>query len=330
MNAVEVERIVRFYIEKAASPDMRQYGQSFLEHYDRHFHSVRHMMELGRMRSARVLDLGCGYGWHALMIALLGDNEVVANDIRDLMGSNISERLNAVRAEFGIDPRISTLIGDFMELDVGEESFDSIFCNETIEHVHDLGACFRRAHTILKPRGFLIVANDNNCLMRRHLVRIEEMWEKRDASWEFIEELKQERPQENKDIKPYAAMREEIIRDTVSDLGDDAVRTLVYATAGQDRDEIVRSVQRHRVDGSLPERPDYSWCRNPITGEYCERQFDPFELKEMLRQTGFRVRLLQDLRRGGPLKLLTKVDIPLANAILFRRRAPFVFAAQKP
>jgi hypothetical protein len=158
------------------------------------------------------------------------------------------------------------------------------------------------------------------------MTRIEKMWIQRDASPEFLHGLQKERPEENKDAKPYAAMREEIIKAAFPQIAAHTLRTLVDATAGQTQPEILASVDRYSRDGSLPRRPKNAWCRNPLTGEYCERQFDPFELKLQLRGIGFRVRLLQTFRRGGPLRLLSRYDCPPLNRVIFRWRASFVLA----
>ena len=329
MDADYLKRVVTYYIQGSDCADMRTYGQAFMDHYDRSLFSVRQKMRLGMMRGARVLDLGCGFGWHALLIALLGDNEVVANDIRPLMIRQIEKQLVAVSHQYGVHPRVQTMLGDFISADIPDAFSDAIFCNQTIEHVHDLDACFQRGREVLRPGGTFVIANDNNCLTRRHLNRIYTMWEKRDRSWEFIEELKKQRPEENKAIEPYAVMREKIIRSVSPDLDERAVQTLVTATAGQVRDTIFQSERRYLARGELPERPKYAWCRNPLTGEYCERQFDPFNLKRRFQRHGFRVRLLQDLWRGGPLRILTHIDVALLNRILFTYRAPFVLVARK-
>jgi 2-polyprenyl-3-methyl-5-hydroxy-6-metoxy-1,4-benzoquinol methylase len=57
---------------------------------------IEYMMKLGEMRNARVLDVGCGFGWQALLIALLGGNDVVANDIRESMIDVVGSRAGAM------------------------------------------------------------------------------------------------------------------------------------------------------------------------------------------------------------------------------------------
>src|SRR3954452_13324161 len=82
-SAGEIHAVVREYIEGADNPDVLAYGGEFLRHYGRGRWMIEYMMRLGNMRNARVLDVGCGFGWQALLIALLGGNDVAANDIRE-------------------------------------------------------------------------------------------------------------------------------------------------------------------------------------------------------------------------------------------------------
>ncbi len=329
MNEPQLEEMIRFYVEASQCPDMQTYGSAFLEYFNGGLRFVRQMMRLGAMRNARVLDLGCGFGWYALLIAVLGKNNVVANDVRPLMIRNIQERLRAVEDKFGRHITVQPLCGDFITISLEPCSFDAVFCNQAIEHIHDLEGSFLKVRTLLKPGGVFVVANDNNRLTRKHLDEIEAMWQRRDSSWEFVTELKAERPEENRNIKPYAVMREEIIRRVQNELDDGAVEALVHATAGQVEHEIVDSVRAYLADGSLPTRPASSWCRNPITGEFCERQFDPLELKHLLRSLGFRVRLLQDIRRDGLLGWLGRIDLGWLHRPVFRYRSSFVLVAHK-
>lgn len=325
----KLEDLIRYYIEESDCPDMRVYGKGFLEYFGSGVCFVRQMIRLGGMRNARVLDLGCGFGWHALLISLLGDNDVVANDVRPLMIRNVDERLRAVKRVFDCRVRVHTLSGDFTKIELAADSFDAVFCNQTIEHLHDVSGAFRKVSTVLRPGGALVIANDNNRLRLGRLKEVEEMWSKRDLSWEFVRKLQEERPEENRGIKPYAAMREEVIRRVHGELDDHAIQSLVHATAGQTDSEILASVEEYLDNGSLPTRPEYSWCRNPLTGEFCERQFDPFEVKSDLKSHGFRVRLLQDIRRGGLLGVLGRIDLGWFHRVVFKYRSGFVLVARK-
>src|SRR5438445_12626965 len=104
-------------------------------------------------------------------------------------------------------------------------------------------------------------------------------------------------------------MGEELIGAAGPGLEVSAVAALRQSTAGMIRPEIEAAVERFRRDASLPVRDEFGWCRNPETGEYSERLLDPFELRDMLEERGFKVKL-RHLFRKMPLRLL--------NALRFR------------
>ena len=66
------------------------------------------------------------------------------------------------------------------------------------------------------------------------------------------------------------------------------VRFLSRQTAGMFGDEIYRAVNEFKNDGVISERPKFRY-RNPVTGEFPEREINPFSLKEMMKRVGFDV-----------------------------------------
>jgi ubiquinone/menaquinone biosynthesis C-methylase UbiE len=42
---------------------------------------MRRACALGCMEKAKVLDIGCGFGWQALAVSMIGDNQITALDI---------------------------------------------------------------------------------------------------------------------------------------------------------------------------------------------------------------------------------------------------------
>ncbi len=333
LTATEAQRWIAEYIRGSDNPDFRHYGSSLLRSMeagtaDRFIWFVRYLMRLGGMFEARVLDVGCGFGWYGLAISILGNNHVVANDIRETMTGPLRERIAAVRRK-GAPVSVEALTGDICALSIAPRSFDAIVCNEMIEHVHDLDAMLDVCFSILRPGGRCVITNDNNALNRKHLTEIRKMWEQRDRAWEFIEKLKRERPIENQDIEPYAVSRDRIVRRSNPKLIDEEVAAVVAATAGMIEQEIVEVALSFADRLDLPTPPEYSWCRNPLTGEFCERQLDPFEVAEMMAARGFKTRVRHAFRRL-PLRLLYGVTIrPLAKR-LFSLRPIFVLVGRKP
>jgi hypothetical protein len=93
--------------------------------------------------------------------------------------------------------------------------------------------------------------------------------------------------------------------------------------------EIDRVARTYAARAALPEPPELSWCRNPITGEYCERLLDPYEIRDLMRETGFTVGLYHAFRRL-PLRFLNGVGVRWLNRRLFQLRPLFVLVGCKP
>jgi 2-polyprenyl-3-methyl-5-hydroxy-6-metoxy-1,4-benzoquinol methylase len=328
MSAEEVRRRIREYIQEGSdNPDLRNYASGIVGDMDRFLWFTAYMMRLGNIYGCQVLDIGCGFGWQAATISMLGGNHVVANDIRETMIGTMQERISALRSE-GVTVDVEALLGDVCTMDLPAGTFDAIVCNQTIEHVHDMDAMLAKCAHVLKPGGRLVIADDNNALNRESREENLDMWEKRDRSWAYIEELKRERPIENKDIKPYAVLREEIVRAANSSLDAISVSRIVSATAGLTKSEIERISKSYTDKEQLPRPPKFSWCRNPISGEYCERQLHPYETAQQIERHGFQARVVHAFRRF-PLSLLNAVRLPALSEILFNLRPIFLISATK-
>jgi SAM-dependent methyltransferase len=325
-----IQGAVREYIEGSDNADVLAYGGNFLSHYARGRWMIEYMMGLGNMRDARVMDVGCGFGWQAMMIALLGGNDVVANDIRESMIHVLRSRTRALEETLdAAGGAVTPLLGDICTLDVEPESFDAIFCNQTVEHIHDLPRFFAAARHALRPGGRMVIANDNNALNPAQFDEVCRMWALRDRSQAFIDRLKRERPIENAGIEPYAVMRERIIRSANPDLPEEEVSTVADATAGMIEPDIRAFARRHSSGDPLPKPPKYSWSRNPVTGEYCERQLNPYELAAEIEAAGFRRSTVRHAFRQLPLRPLNGMQIRPLNVRLFAKRSVFVIVAER-
>jgi SAM-dependent methyltransferase len=331
LTGADIRAAVVEYIEGSDNPDMLAYGGNFLRHYDRGRWMIEYMMRFGRMRDSRVLDVGCGFGWQALLIALLGGNDVVANDIRESMTDVVASRTDALNDSLqAAGGSVTPLLGDICAIDVEPESFDAIFCNQTVEHIHDLPRFFAAAARALRPGGWMVIANDNNALNPKQFEDVSKMWRLRDRSEAYIDQLKRERPIENAGIEPYAVMRERIIRSANRNLADDVVRQLADATAGMIEREIRALATAYAPGDALPTPPKYSWSRNPVTGEYCERQLNPYDLADEIDRHGFRRgSQVRHAFRQFPLRRLNGVRFRPLNVKLFARRSVFVIASQR-
>lgn len=190
-EASAIVSLIREYVEGSGNPDLAIYGRRFLSSDPREARRfclhIANMCRLVTSRGGTLLDVGCGFGWNALGFATLGGcRRVIANDIRESMTAPLDEFLARKRSE-GLDLPVTRMTGDICELDLAPGSIDSIVCNQTIEHVHDLDRMFARCASLLRVGGRAIFTNDNNLLCRWKLARAREMWSRRDADWGYIE-----------------------------------------------------------------------------------------------------------------------------------------------
>ena len=327
-----MQQVLKDYVFGSEHPDLVVYRQDFdtkfdYDHWER---GIRNQCELAGFRGKRILEVGCGFGWDAVGLALVGGNRIVATDILPSMIDGAKECQAAARAK-GHELDIELKVADICSsLDEADESFDGIYSSEAIEHVHDLAAMFERCYRLLKPGGVLLLRNDSNRYNSEFREATFEMWKERDASWEHADWLRNEvRPVEHANAKPYGAMRAEIIAETGIDFTSDELERLVAATAGMIRPEILKAAKAFRDTGILPTPPQFSWCRNPETGEYAERLLDPFELRDMLRAAGFRDVSLQHGFSKFPFRLANRINFRPVNEILFDRRGLFHLLARK-
>jgi SAM-dependent methyltransferase len=327
----ELSARITEYSRGSDHPDLQVYRRDIDNHnWERFGWWISLIAELGHFYGdKRILEIGCGFGWEAAALSLETGATVVAMDILPSMIDGVQQCLDAGKAR-GETFSVEALVGDICTVDLPAGSFDGMFSSEAVEHVHSLEAMYVRCFELLKPGGRFVIANDSTAYNDEFRVRNMGMWPERDESWEHAEWLAAEvRPVEHAGAKPYGAMREEMIRAVQPQLSDDEMKKVVHATAGLIKPEIEQAAAKFVADGTLPVRPELSWCRNPETGEYAERLLDPFAMADGLKAAGFKVTLQHSFRRF-PLTLLNHIGIRALNKLIFRKKALFLIVAEKP
>jgi SAM-dependent methyltransferase len=337
VKMAEVWDLVAEFIQGSHHPDLEIYrkdlaGMNRLHSspFDQNswLRRKQYLCQVGRFHNARILEVGCGFGWDAVTLSLIGNNHVVASDILPSMIEGLTECLGTMRRK-GKPLNVEPLVADICKTDLPSESFDGIFSSQAIEHVHSLEAMFDECHRLLKPGKRLVIANDSNRFNPECRESTFKMWKERDTSWQHTEWLKKEiRPVEHKDARPYAAMREDFVRRAAPELNEAVLAKLVAATAGMIGSEIGEATRAYMAGGILPTPPEFSWCRNPETGEYAERLLDPFKLVEMLNQRGFQARVGHAFTKF-PHRLLNNIQFRPLNIKLYAMRPLFVLLAEK-
>jgi SAM-dependent methyltransferase len=122
-------------------------------------HWVRRRLEARRLLqwcrdlgpSSRILDVGCGDGFHLKLLAEFGSPDWA------LEGVDASER--AVNAARGQD--LTVHLGTIQQLALAPDSYDLALLIATIEHVDDPPEVLRAVHRVLRPGGRALIVTDN-------------------------------------------------------------------------------------------------------------------------------------------------------------------------
>ena len=113
-------------------------------------HLARYRFAARLLRPGRVLDIACGVGYGARVLAAAGrDVEVLGVDLS-------AQAVEYARTHYA-GPDIEFRVGDALAFE-DADGFDSIVSLETVEHVPDPGAFVARLGRLLRPGGTLIAS----------------------------------------------------------------------------------------------------------------------------------------------------------------------------
>lgn len=101
------------------------------------------------MSGMKVLDLGCGYGWHCKYVAEQGAASV--------LGIDLSEKMIARAREINGDERITYRICGLEEYEYPEEEYDCVVSNLALHYIEDLDSVYQKICRTLKPGGIFLL-----------------------------------------------------------------------------------------------------------------------------------------------------------------------------
>lgn len=116
-------------------------------------HVARYEFAVPYVKAAAVIDLGCGCGYGAHLLATSGAKSVIGVDIAD-------DALAYARTHYRA-PQLSFERMDVTALSLPAQSFDTAVCLEVFEHVDDYEALLREAVRVLVPGGTLVLSTPN-------------------------------------------------------------------------------------------------------------------------------------------------------------------------
>lgn len=96
----------------------------------------------------RMLDLGCGYGWHCRYAMEQGAARV--------LGIDLSEKMLSQAREFGEVPGLSYRLCGLEEYEYPESAWDCVLSNLVLHYAEDLDSLFHKVHRTLVPGGVFL------------------------------------------------------------------------------------------------------------------------------------------------------------------------------
>ena len=114
---------------------------------------------LALRRGDKVLDLGCGFGRHAVEAARRGANVVALDAGRDEVDGVAATFAAMVEAGELLDGSLHTAAvqGDALHLPFPDATFDRVICSEVLEHIPDDVAAMAELARVLRPGGTMAV-----------------------------------------------------------------------------------------------------------------------------------------------------------------------------
>lgn len=100
------------------------------------------------LHGKRVLDLGCGYGWHCKYAAEQGAAQVLGIDLSCRMVEEARKR----NADNNIEYRVCGI----EEYEYPENTWDCVVSNLALHYVEDIYRIFQKVYKTLKPEGVFL------------------------------------------------------------------------------------------------------------------------------------------------------------------------------
>jgi len=282
-----INRILQLFNTPRASVE-QEFSPYFYRYFSRFFKDSKkfggyielcwYLSQVTRAKNASVLDLGCGFGMMATLFGLFGAKEVMGYDLNTEKIDLFKKLLLYLDPEVG---NVKPVHGDSSKIEFPDEYFDVVVTNETLSHVREMEHTIEEIYRILKPGGRLLVRDGNNSLFLWGRVRRRMFWRK-------IEQgpVDPSAFRSTDVLLPFIEVRQKMILEKFPQMDREKVQLLSQETKGMFGNEIFEAVEKFQKTGRIAARPKFRY-RNPMTGEFPEREINPFRLKMMLIKRGF-------------------------------------------
>jgi SAM-dependent methyltransferase len=166
MNALESETVR----QTLGEPDVHRqwidlYYQAESPLYEAAFERI--LGQLAPAPRATFLDAGCGDATHAIRLARRGYS-VVGVDFSEYVLGEARKKVAAC----GLGDRVRLERGSLLNLPFANESFEYVLCWGVLMHIPEVEAAISELARVVKPKGFLIISENNMWSIESLLVRI--------------------------------------------------------------------------------------------------------------------------------------------------------------
>lgn len=99
-------------------------------------------------KGKKVLDMGCGYGWHCKYAA--------ENGAEYVKGVDGSEKMIAEAQKRNADGKIEYAVADIETMEMGTEEYDAVVSNLVLHYIENLKPVYEKVYRALKKGGVFV------------------------------------------------------------------------------------------------------------------------------------------------------------------------------
>jgi hypothetical protein len=265
---------------------MAKYWEHKLRHLETTLQQASHIIGRGlaegdkSLEDVVMLEYGAGAGVFCLLGRMLGMKGVIYNDIDETITKDAQTIGRTLRLEAD-----QYLVGDIDSLIVEMRrrhlSADLVVSYDCLEHIYDIDNFLHRLRECSTGKlSFFLAsgANPMNYRIRRKLMQLQrevEIEDREPKPWDWHKDSH----------RSCRDIRRDLIRQHAPHLPSRDREELATRTRGMKVDDIMRAVDDFCDIGNLPDKPQHptNTCE-PLTGNFCERLMNPFDLSETLRK----------------------------------------------
>ncbi|MFK8104132.1 MAG: methyltransferase domain-containing protein [Saprospiraceae bacterium] len=287
----------------AISPYIRKYAKHHLTNLEHSLQMYTYLLYLALdqhpidREKMVVVDYGGGTGILSFLAAELGFAKVIYNDIYEVCCHDAQVLAEALGYEITFVKGEVTDVIHYCETE--SLACQVVLSSEVIEHVYEIENLLKALPRLGKNTALRIVletaANSLNPVINRRLKKAQQT----------VDQLDREMypgKKEQDSLQAYATIRKQLLKAfTTNQLSEQEVEQLSKLTRGKIKKDIEAAAKSYLTTGILPQPIDHptNTC-DPLTGNWCEKLMNPYQLNEILARQGCTTKVLQGFYGSSP------------------------------